>query len=127
MVDTDFTSRVLNQKTFSASGNLNNPALQIVMFKDEKKIGRKWVFNRVYGHMGGDDLPFTMQIVKLGGVETSRAGYVTVLDVKSGSGGFLIWAVIIRKSGEADTVHLAMRNQSTDSRFRDRFATLKEF
>jgi len=138
-----------NMQPFSASGNLNNPALHVVIFKDEEEIGRKWVFNTDFGHMGGDNLPFTMQIVKLGGIETSRAGYVTVLDVKRDNGGFIIWAgilfatlgmilvyglqhrqawaVIIRKPGEADTVHLAMRSRETDSRFGDRFAALKEF
>lgn len=139
----------LNMQPFSASGDLNNPALQVSLFKDSHRVGKKWIFNRPFGHMGGDDLPFTIQIIKLGGIETSRAGYVTVLDVKREKGGFFIWmgilfatigviliyglqfrqvwAVIVNNKDERCTIHLAANCRKTDSRFLDSFKNLRSF
>lgn len=120
-----------NMKPHSVSGQLENPALKVMVRHSGEEIGARWVFTYPFGGMGVDDLPFNMQIVDLNVVKTTPAGYITVLDVRQDSGRWLIWmgfilatmgllfvytmthrrawAVVERQPDNRDVVHLAIK------------------
>ncbi|MDP8241104.1 MAG: cytochrome c biogenesis protein ResB [Candidatus Hatepunaea meridiana] len=135
-----------DMQPFSASGHLHNPAMRIKLFDDNKEVGERWVFKQVLGNMGGDDLPLSLHIVNLVGVTTRPADYITVLNVRKESGGWVIWAgfifvtiglflgyglnyrqawvVIVKKPEGNDEIHLAIRCSNNDHGFRERFDSI---
>ncbi len=120
-----------NMQPHSVSGQLDNPTLKVFVRHSGTEIGERWVFTYPFGGMGGDDLPFNMQIVDLNVVKTTPSGYITVLDVRKDSGQWLIWmgfifatigllfvytmthrrawAVVERQPDNRDVVHLVIK------------------
>ncbi|HHE46570.1 MAG TPA: hypothetical protein ENL08_02560 [Bacteroidetes bacterium] len=135
-----------NMQPFSASGELINPAVRVTLVGGGREIGAKWVFSHDFGGMGGSNMPLKLRIVDLTGVNSSRSGYATILEVKRDSGRWIIWmgffcvtlglvltysmtqrqawAVVLRKPEGKDEIHLAYRNSRIDHRTRDYFERL---
>ena len=131
-----------DMRPFSASGQFNNPAVQITMLKSGAPLGRRLVFTRDFDLMRSDKIQLKMRIVDFTTGETT-GGYTTILDVRKERGRWLIWAgfllatlgltlsftlvdhrawaIVLKNPAGGDSVHAAVKIRRGDSKFRQMF------
>jgi cytochrome c biogenesis protein ResB len=72
---------------FSASGQFNNPAVQITMLENGAPLGRRWVFTRDFDLMRSDKIQLKMRIVDFTTGKAERVLSNVPFDSKTAGGG----------------------------------------
>lgn len=79
-------------RAYSASGEMRNPAVELIVSKGNEPPVKQWVFTHEMGGAGHSKSDISFQLVDARGVHSQPTGYNTILQVNREQGSWLIWA-----------------------------------